>query len=360
MQGASDSFACEHGQRCGGCALLGVPVAQQLGRKRAAVRDALGCYPALQAVATDEVVAAQPMTGYRTRAKLVVSPSGEIGLYARGTHDVIDIPHCQVLSPRLLAVVDAVRQRVHASRLPLRGLDAREVSGPKTAGVLLSVLGQTRDRVALEAFAHECMQIEGVLGTSFGAQERGATQLLGEAPVHVAGAAMLADVLTTGGPYHYVSAGSFVQAHRGQAQALAQRVLSQLQTCLGTLRGARVLELYAGSGALGLLLRQAGARPLLVERYEPALALLAQAAAEQKLEGIATRPGDAETVLGDLVAAHERFDVVIVNPPRRGLTPPVRAHLAALEPRAVVYVSCDPQTLARDLSDLALRGLRAT
>ena len=150
-----------------------------------------------------------------------------------------------------------------------------------------------------------------------------------------------------------------MQAHRGQAARLVRALVAQLSRALGELRGARVLELFAGSGALGLALAELGADVTLVERYAPALEHAERARSEQRLGTLAAISGEAEQVVAALRADRARFDAVIVNPPRRGLSPGLRAQLAQLAPRCMVYVSCEPITLARDLSDLAQQGLRA-
>src|SRR5262249_59786935 len=79
----------------------------------------------------------------------------------------------------------------------------------------------------------------------------------------------------------------------------------------------------------------------------------------QNLDAFEVRAGDAAKLLGELAKNGARFDVAITNPPRRGMPPAVRAALAALAPRWVAYVSCDPDTLCRDLDHLARLGYRA-
>lgn len=129
-----------------------------------------------------------------------------------------------------------------------------------------------------------------------------------------------------------------------------------MRAALGTLAGARVLELYAGSGALALRLARAGASVTAVESHEPAARLTERAAREQGLSLVA-RPGDARAALDELLRTGARFDAVVVNPPRRGLAAEVRRLVGALAPRAFVYVSCEPSTLARDADDLGRLGL---
>jgi 23S rRNA (uracil1939-C5)-methyltransferase len=170
----------------------------------------------------------------------------------------------------------------------------------------------------------------------------------------IAGKALVRDQLRSGGPFHYATFGSFVQAHAGQAAAIASFVGERL-----THKHARVLELFAGAGALALELCARGLDVCAVEQYAPALASAEQAAREQDITNLQCRVGEAEELVRDFAARGERFDALIVNPPRRGLSSGLRALLPRLRAQLVVYVSCDPETLARDLADLAQRGLRA-
>jgi 23S rRNA (uracil1939-C5)-methyltransferase len=122
-----------------------------------------------------------------------------------------------------------------------------------------------------------------------------------------------------------------------------------------SLAGLRVLELYAGSGALALRLAARGARVTLVESFVPAVRLAERAAGEQNLE-LTPVAADAGEALTRLASAKERFDAVIVDPPRRGLAPEVRRLIAALAPERLIYVSCAPETLARDAAHFAMLG----
>ena len=128
-----------------------------------------------------------------------------------------------------------------------------------------------------------------------------------------------------------------------------------LAEALGGLAGKRVLELYAGSGALALALAARGAHVHAVERFEPALARLREAASAQGLQ-IELSAADAAH---HLAARRDALDAIVVNPPRRGLEPRVRERIAELAPKALAYVSCEPETLARDVAHLTRLGLAA-
>jgi 23S rRNA (uracil1939-C5)-methyltransferase len=353
---------CPHAERCGGCSLIALSEDAQRSFKRERVARALGDYPALAELPLAPLTAADTHTRYRTRAKLIVSERGEIGLYARGSHDVVDIRHCQVLTPALLHVTGQLRELLargrHAALAPLSAVDLRECWDGARSGVLVTLVGSSADRTALEAFASAVAAIDGVLGVAFSARATDSAQVLGKKPEPLRGSSLARDRLLDDGPYVYAAHGSFAQAHRAQATKLVARVVQHLESALGTVDGARILELYAGTGALALRLSRRGARVTAVERYAPALAQLDRAAKEQMLRRPECSPEDAQVALERLISTRAPFDAVVVNPPRRGLPARVRALIAQLALRAVVYVSCDPDTLARDLADFAWQGLR--
>jgi 23S rRNA (uracil1939-C5)-methyltransferase len=351
---------CPHAARCGGCSLIALSDAAQSAFKRDRVQHALAGYPALEGTRLSELVSAESNTHYRTRAKLVVSQRGEIGLYGRGGHEVIDIPDCRVLAPGLSRVVDGVRTMLAGNRSPaLTGIDLREASDRAQAGVLVTLIGPPRARPAIEALALRVAKLEGVIGVAFSARDSDSAQMLGKSPEPLQGQSLARDRLLDDGPYIYAAHGSFAQAHRAQATKLVAHVVDRVRAAVGSLEHKRILELYAGAGALALRLTQAGARVTAVERYTPALTQLARAAKEQRLPEPECVADDAEAALARLVEGRASYDAIIVNPPRRGLPARVRALIAQLAPRAVVYVSCDPDTLARDLSGFAHQGLCA-
>lgn len=202
-------------------------------------------------------------------------------------------------------------------------------------------------------------RVPGLVTLSLSRRGFGSPRVLGRSPSPVAGTAAERHTPDPKAPYHYAAPGSFTQAHPGQLIELHRHVERLLGEHLGSLQGRRLLELYAGAGALGLRLARAGARVTLVERFQPASELAVRAAVEQGLT-VEARAADARAALERFVAQERRFDAALVNPPRRGLDPAVRRAIAALHPGVVVYVSCEPDTLARDLAHLALLGYGLT
>ncbi len=309
------------------------------------------------------VAPADPRLAYRTRAKVRVGPRGEIGLFGVvGDHEVVDNPGCAVVSPAIAGVLAELRRLVatRAGELAhpagdggLVALDLREVHADGVSRVLVTFVASRSVRFRLEVLRGLATELRAaapdVAGVAVNFQD-GATQVLGAETLVLTGARSLPD--TVGGSRHRATFGSFVQAHRGQAARMHAAVAEAVFA-----RGdrPRVLDLYGGSGAIALGLAARGADVLLVESFGPAVA---QASAAAREAGVPLRVecADVAAALVAIARRGERVDVAIVNPPRRGLDAVVRERLAALSPSAIVYVSCHPETLARDLAHLAALG----
>lgn len=400
---------CVHAVECAGCPLIASDYAEQLDTKRARVVSAAAHYPALDLLQTRPVIPADPITGYRGRAKLIVAPSGAIGLYGRtGHHEVVDIPGCRVLAPALAAVTSTLRTliaspppEVRPLLLPydpakggvLRAIDLREVHlAPGTP--LYAEMGATEDNAAFvlitfvlqreRACTRDELREAGrairgmlprVIGVAANFHDAEAPQILGPETIVLDGVSHAEDRI--GQTYHVAAFGSFVQAHRAQAarvHGLLLREIASLENDGPVIEGEaavgpasrrkeppRILDLYGGSGAISLSLAQGGNRVLMVESFAPAAANARVAAEAQGLsQRVEVRTGDVADVVSSLVNASEKFDGVVVNPPRRGVSPAAREAIARLGAPLIIYVSCDPDTLARDLDHFCRLGYSST
>ena len=370
-----ERVVCEHADRCGGCPIIALPYAEQLAMKRGRVVQSASRYATLELVYTEPVAAADPIVEYRTRAKLIVCSGGKLGLYAKGGgHQVVDIPRCRVLSPALTEIAETLRTRIVADEAvggplapfdpgaggALRAVDLRELHHDAGSRVLVTLVVQ-RSRVTsqeelTEAARSLAASAPSILGVAVNFHEGDTPQILGNETVVVHGAASAED--RVGRSRHQATYGSFVQAHRGQAE----RVHAVLVDVLGIDRARadggpkpRVLDLYGGSGTIALALAQAGADVHLVESFAPAVGHAAQAARSQNLS-VRAEAADVASSLRRLAEQNASFDGAVVNPPRRGMSPLARELVARLDVNALAYVSCDPDTLARDLDHLTRLG----
>jgi 23S rRNA (uracil1939-C5)-methyltransferase len=343
---------CPHSRRCPGCPLIDLDYGAQLGRKRDLLAQALGAYPGLGAELS-ATTPAEPVTGFRVRVKLVADRRA-LGLFARGTHEVVDIPDCRVQRPRVLAVTAALRKSLPLLG-PVSSFDVRQADD----GVLVTAAVDPRlTPAARRAVAEQLAALDaGITSVAVSTREPDAPQLLGRALSVLVGPSELRHTPDPSAPFHYAAHGAFTQAHPGQLARLHAALEASLAEAFrAPAAPPRVLELYAGSGALSLRLAARGYAVTLVEAFEPAVRMAERAAAEQGLTLTAVT-ADAAATLGELARKHARFDAIIVNPPRRGVTPEVRRLLAALAPARLLYISCAPETLARDAAHLALLGL---
>lgn len=358
---------CPHAERCGGCPLIDRDYSAGLAAKQATLAGALSRFADIGADEPRSIRPAPSIIDYRVRAKLAVSRT-RIGLYAASTHDVVDIPHCLVLAPAIRDVVATIRQQ--AAHPPaesaavfdaLVALDVREVMD-EHASVLVTLVLDASCELSRAQIGSAAQAIQRaapvVVGVTISRRKAGSAQLLGTGHEAVAGVARAPDRI--GAVRHFATPGAFVQTHRAQAAALHAELVRLLRESLGDLANKRGIDLYAGSGAIGLALAHAGLSMRLVESFPPAADAAREAAKWLPPGRVEVVTGDASRVAQQLVRAGDKPDVVVVNPPRRGLSPLAREAVAAAAPRAAAYVSCNPETLARDLDHLARLGLRTS
>jgi 23S rRNA (uracil1939-C5)-methyltransferase len=346
---SSSDLSCPKQARGPGCALGARPYAEGLALKAEGFRAAFDPYAEL-AFELLPARAAAPTLAYRLRAKLV-SSGVQLGLYERGSHRVVDVAGCRVLSPAVAAASEAVRRLLP---LPIYGADLRETS----EGVLVTLLSEAPEaRAELERASRELVARGDVLSAALSLRRKGDVRLLAAEPELIAGPRSARHTLTPEAPYAYAAHGGFVQAHAAQASHVYDELARGLIERLGPLRELRLLELFAGSGSLALALAQRGAKVTAVEAYAPAIALAERAAREQ---GLPLRAVAADATRFARALLPGSFDAVLVNPPRRGLSVELRAAIGRAAPRVLSYVSCNPHTLARDAWHLGRLGLRLT
>ena len=350
--------------RCGGCAIQHLAYDAQLAWKRARVGRAFAARAALRDVAVAETVPSPRLFGYRNNAKLVAARQSSgvvLGGYAPRSHQVVDLLGCRVIEPALDAVAIELRRLLDEARVEI--YDEKKLTGrlrhvvlrSNQAGQVLCTLVVTRplpDGAALAERLHAARpEVAGVVEHEN--RTRGnAIFAAGGAQRILAGAGEIEDRLALDDRSLQVrlTPGAFFQANRDVA-ALAYSAIAR---ALALESSERVVDVYSGVGGIGLALADRAADVLGIESHAGAVANAATAAA---LNGIT----NARFVAGDAAAALdavERADVLVVNPPRKGCTPDVLAQMARLAPRAIAYLSCDPDTLARDLAVLAAAGYR--
>jgi 23S rRNA (uracil1939-C5)-methyltransferase len=319
--------------RCGGSVLAHVQYEAQLRLKGQIIEDAFRRIGKMPLPEIPEVIAS-PEEGYRMRARLHVR-RGQVGFYREGTHDLCDAAATRQLLPSTNDWMARAQDVLRRDRLDeVSGIEITEnVAGDERACHLDLTSGDQWRKCAALA--------DGLVGLSVRAGEDG--------PMHlVAGTPVVHDVIDVGdgAPLHLRrDVRAFFQGNRFLVARLVKEVVARVPS--GT-----VVDLYAGGGLVGLALAAAGASDITLVEGEPITArdLEANAGPYSGRVHVVRR-----SVEGFLASGGARnADVVVADPPRTGFSTDAIDHLLALARlRSVVYVSCDPATLARDASRLA-------
>lgn len=332
---------CRHHPTCPGCPLLDQPYEGQLAAKRARLATALGRYPHLHLPEVPPVAPAAFTEGYRHRLKLPIANRGDrvmVGLYHPETGHVVDTPDCPVLEPGLR---EALQQVVGFLR-GKRGVHSIDLRRSDATGDLQLVLACAGGELpgGPKGAAELLRRVPGLKSVAVSRADPHGKRVLGSGPRVLAGDAWIEEAI---GPTRYrLYPGAFFQVDPRNARWIHDRVRAYVGDA------ATVLDLYAGVGAYALMLAPGRKRVLAVEEVTEA-ARSARAMAPPNVEVVASKVED--------LALSEPFDVAILNPARRGSDPATLGRVAALAQR-LVYVSCGPETLARDLDVLAAHGMR--
>ncbi len=338
---------------CGGCQLQHAGAAAQLELKRAILQETLARVGGLTGVTVPPLAASPEAYGYRSRARLAVSvpPGGPASLayFEEGSHRPVPIAHCPLLAPRLNEAVAHLNQLLAGSKAMAALLqEVRLGLSVATGEVVFQYQAERCARAQAEAWFER-------VRTGF-AGVKGQVMSAGRGAEHrrwVDGDSALTE--EAGGLRLRCSDRSFVQANWMMNAVLGDTVTAW---ALEAKKEAplRVLELYAGIGNFGLLLAREGALVTFVEGNATALADARYNARINHLGRCRFRSSSAEAFLAG--GEPGEYDLVLMDPPRTGLTKEALAGLVHLKPGRILYLSCDPPTLARDLRAMQEAGYR--
>lgn len=324
---------CPYVERCGGCDWQHVrPGAQGL-HKRSIVADQLRKIVDPERV---RLAFTGPEQAYRRRVRVHYAQTEtgfHLGFLAEGTHELVDIPVCLVLDPPLRRALDRLRSVSDA--LPKSGQVFAVSDGQ---GVVLGLPG-------VRPSPEEDARWGALLGDPVvGIEFRGGRQR------HALGTSSL--LLDGGGAWPPLRTGPFDFA---QAQSVGSLALVREVSKAARAEGRRVLELYAGNGNFTRALARTAARVWASDSDRDAMDALRGLAKANDLPINAKRQ-NAPRLLGKLAGASIQYDVVVLDPPRAGVGVEAMRDACRVAQERIVYVSCDPATLARDLTAAKEQG----
>ncbi len=332
---------CRHHPTCPGCPLLDHPYPEQLAHKRARLQAALDRYPHLALGEVPPVAPSPYEEAYRHRLKLPLHVGRQhvaVGLYDRASGRVLDTPDCPVLEPGLREALAAITSWLRGRR-GVHSIDLRRSAATGELQLVLACEGG--DLHGGRRGARQLLQqVDGLVSVAVSRADPQRKRVLGTRPKVLVGTDALEEAV--GDTRYQILPGAFFQVDPRRAAWLHD----QVRAMVGDAR--RVLDLYAGVGAYALMLAEGRDRVVAVEEV-PQAAAAARAMAPPNVEVV--------TAKVESLPLSDPFDAAVINPARRGSDPATLAALAKATSR-LVYVSCGPETLARDLDVLAAHGLR--
>jgi 23S rRNA (uracil1939-C5)-methyltransferase len=356
---------CPYFGRCGGCRLQHVSYPAQLAFKEKQVRDCLQRLGAAGEFELRPILPAPEPYGYRNKMEFTVAGAAGaalIGLHQAERYDVVlDIERCLLQSETMNALLDETRRQARERALSvydgdsgqglLRFVTLRE--GRRTGDAMVNVVAAAPDIEGLtpvaEAFRARVPSLASVV---LNVTAKKASVAVGSEEHVLAGRDHIREQL--GGVTFQISANSFFQTNTVQAERLFALVEDACE-----LRGHEtVVDLYSGTGAISLLLAR---RCRAVYGIEVATAAVADAERNARANGIENcvfLAGEVRHALPDLIRRGVKAETVVADPPRAGFHPKALSALVELGPTSIVYVSCNPSTLARDVGDLLRHGYR--
>lgn len=355
--------------QCGGCQLQQLDYQAQLAWKEERVRQVLARVGRLSAPHVLPVIGANHPWDYRNKAQFPVGRvDGRVvlGFYEQSSHRIVPVSDCLVQHPRIRQAAALITELLNDLGIP----PYNEATG---AGVLRHVLCRvgfadeqllitlvvTRSHFAglSELAARISAALPNLAGISLNINPTRGNRILGPHNQVITGDGYLHEVLHVNGlqAQFAISAPSFFQVNPVQAEELYGVALQYADIKADS----TVLDAYCGTGSISLFLAMAGAKQVWgIEQTPEAVDDAKLNARINGVDNIAFFAGKVEDIAAELVQEHGRPSVLVVDPPRAGMAGGFIDTAVRWEPRRIVYVSCNPATLARDIDLLAQRQYR--
>jgi 23S rRNA (uracil1939-C5)-methyltransferase len=338
------SAPCPVADTCGGCDWMHLSREAQLRAKAGVLREALSRTGGFRELPESlPVVSAGPDLHYRGRLRVHVDDAGRIGLFARRSHQLIEVPGCPVSLPAVEQALPALREAAARHPGALSALSAIEIrtapSGPPLALELVPRDGHQTLPASTAAFRDELAE-KFAVGVEREPQARHAPEPGDEQRWPLPGGVELSAPLE-----------AFTQVNWSVNNEMVRAVLDGARER----NLASFCDLYCGAGNFALPLLSAGLTGIGIDREQAGIEAARRSARSAGLPDSGFLPGDVAHRVRSLVRKRRRFDLVLLDPPRSGARDVLPA-VADLAPRYVAVCSCDPVTLARDLRALARSG----
>ena len=351
---------CPVAKLCGGCDFWHMDYEEETRLKADRVRQCLNRIGGEQLEALP-ILSAPTCYGYRNKAQYPVSSKKGrtfAGFFRAGTHQVVENERCLILPEETDTVKKIVIDYVNHYRITaydeathkglLRHIYVRR--GAVSEQVLVCLVVNGRKLPHADDLIRRLQAVPGFTTLVLSVNTKPGNAVLGEEFITLHGPGYIEDTLC--GLQFRLSPRSFYQVNHHQAQRLYEAAIAQA----GITKDDLVLDLYCGVGTITLAMAKAAGKVIGVEVIEQAVRDAEDNARRNGIENAEFFCGDAGKAALELEAKGIHPDVIVVDPPRKGLNGDTIEALHRMSPRRIVYVSCDPATLARDVALLKERG----
>ena len=352
--------ACPISASCGGCDFHHMDYEEETRLKADRVRQALNRIGG-ENFSEIPILSAPTCESYRNKAQYPVACKkgrAYAGFFKAGTHEVVENKRCLILPTESDQVKDAVIDYVNQFRVTvydeatgkglLRHIYVRR--GAVSGQILVCLVVNGRKLPKVEELVKRLEKIPGFTTLVLSVNTKAGNAVLGDEFITLHGPGYIEDTLC--GLNFRLSPRSFYQVNHHQAQRLYEAAIAQA----GITKEDTVLDLYCGVGTITLAMAKSAGKVIGVEVIPQAVQDAKDNAVRNGIENAEFFCGDAGQAALELESKGIKADVVVVDPPRKGLNADTIEALSRFAPRRIVYVSCDPATLARDVALLKERG----
>lgn len=352
---------CPSSLTCGGCTHQHICYAHQLEAKKQTVKDALTRIGHFENFTLFDCEASPCEFGYRNKASIPVTWSrGKFlaGFYKKRSHYIVPFASCPVLSPRVEDICQKLLAEIATAKLQnVREIVVRSATNgtDSLACVIMTKQPTKQDIETLKQIANHTKPLTGL---SVNINGSGSNFIWGDRFINIYGSDTMKETLD--GLTFIMEVSSFFQINSAQAEQLYKYVVDLLKT--GEETKSNILELYSGVGSLTCFLARAvknTGQVLAVESWKPASKYILHNARQNNLSNVRVMEMEAEKAVEMLEQKKETsFDAVVLDPPRSGCDKKVIESLIKISAPKIIYVSCNPATLARDAELLCRAGYK--
>ena len=349
--------SCDIYNKCGGCQLQHMSYKEQLNFKRQKVKDALLRLGGID-VEVEEVLGMKSPYRYRNKVQLPIGKEKgkvNIGFFAPRSHNIIDLKSCLIQDEKADKIIKILREWIEKFNISV--YDEKEHKGNlrhimvrtafKTDEIMVVLVTKDERLPHKEELINKLTDnLEGIVSIIQNINYQKTNVVLGKKSIVLWGKDKIIDYI---GNFKFVITPlSFFQVNPIQTEVLYNKALEYAD-----LKGNEVVfDAYCGTGTISLFLSQKTKKVYGVEIVEEAIKSAKLNAKENNVDNVDFIVGESEQVIPELIEKGIKADVVVVDPPRKGCEKSLLEAIANMSPEKVVYVSCDPATLARDLGIL--------